>query len=569
MSPGELPMVHDYGQLELSSRPLLLVVQREPALARALEDDLGGRFGPHGFDAVCVDSTDRAMGLITSLAEDRNHLALLLVDQEVGVSGSALIATARELHPQARTVLLIDHDDTDAALDALNRGRLDYFFLKPLREHDEQLLPVVDDLLGEWRRRMTAVSRATHVIGDRASRETLRLREFLRRNDIHHRVLDPVRDREAIRSLLDGAEEPRDLPAIVLDDGSRLERPSLRELAERLGLQTTPRRSSYDLVIVGGGPAGLAAAVYGASEGLATILVEQHAPGGQAGQSSRIENYLGFPSGLSGSELTQRALRQALRFRAEVVRPCEVTSIGTGTGELVLGLSEGAPVGTRTVLICCGVQYRRLDVEGLDRLIGRGVNYGAGVAEAEEIEGKSVAIVGGANSAGQAALDFARRAGRVTLLVRADSVTTSMSRYLSERIVAHERIEVRTATEVVGVVGEHRLEAVRVTGGREEAIAADELFIFIGAVPRTTWLPDEIGTDEHGFVLSGRDALADGAGGSWKLDRDPYPLETTVPGVFVAGDARNGSIKRVASAVGEGAMAVQLIHRFLDEATPA
>jgi thioredoxin reductase (NADPH) len=459
-------------------------------------------------------------------------------------------------------VLLVDHAQMESATDALDAGDLDYFFVKPLRDYREQLLPVVTDLVDDWKRRAEDAQRGVQVIGDPCLSETIELREFLDQNDIHSRCQDPQLNPEG-RELL---KDPRvSFPLVILEDGSTLSRPSALDVARALGIQTEPRNSAYDLAIVGGGPAGLAAAVYGASEGFQTVLVERLAPGGQAGQSSRIENYLGFPAGVSGSELAQRALRQAHRFKAEIVRPREIVGLEPNGDECKLNFHQHSDLSCRAVLIACGVDYRRLDVPGLERLIGRGVSYGA-PADTEALKGKRVTVVGGANSAGQAAMNLAERSVYVTLLVRASSLEAGMSHYLSERITAHHRIEVRTGAQIVGALGKARLEGVEISTGGDarETLETDALSIFIGAVPRTGWLPDAIRRDEHGFILSGRD-LIDGSDRppGWSLDRDPYPLETSVPGVFAAGDVRHGSIKRVASAVGEGAMAVQLVHEHL------
>jgi thioredoxin reductase (NADPH) len=553
----------------VTEQPLLLVVHRDRALARGIENELRLRFAPAGFEVRGVSSAIEATGLISSAAAREGQMALLLADQDLsadpdlGINGVSVISSAREIHPEAKTVLLVDHAQMESATDALDAGDLDYFFVKPLRDHREQLLPVVADLVADWQRRAEDAQRGVRVIGDPCAEETIALREFLDQNDIHSRCQDPQLNPEG-RELLN---DPRvSLPLVVLEDGSTLSRPSSLEVARALGIQTDPRHSSYDLAIVGAGPAGLAAAVYGASEGFQTVLVERLAPGGQAGQSSRIENYLGFPAGVSGSELAQRALRQAHRFKAEIVRPREIVGLEPNGAECTLQLHQHPELSCRAVLIACGVDYRRLEVPGVERLIGRGVSYGASPSDTEALKGKRVAVVGGANSAGQAALHLAERSVFVTLLVRASSLEAGMSHYLSERIAAHHRIEVRTGAEIVAARGQERLEGVEIStsGDARETVEADALSIFIGAVPRTGWLPEAIRRDERGFILSGRD-LFDGSDqpAGWPLDRDPYPLETSVPGVFAAGDVRHGSVKRVASAVGEGAMAVQLVHEHL------
>jgi thioredoxin reductase (NADPH) len=549
-------------------QPLLLVVHRDRAFGSGLERELGGRFASAGYQARHVASAIEATALISSIAERGGRLALVITDQRIsperdlGIDGRSLIASVRDLHPDAKTVLLIRPEERDSATEALNAGDLDYFFVQPLREYGEQLIPVVSDLLADWSRLAEEVQRGVRVIGDVGAPETIELCEFLDHNFVHHRSLDPERSTEA-RELLEDSSR-FSLPVVVLKDGTSLVQPSSLELARALGLQTEPRRSNYDLAIVGGGPAGLAAAVYGASEGFETVLIERFAPGGQAGQSSRIENYLGFPAGLSGSELAQRALWQAHKFEAEIVRPREIVGLEPANGRVDLNVRDWEPLGCRAVLIACGVDYRRLDVEGIDRYVGRGVGYGAAATDARHLAGKRVTVVGGANSAGQAALHFADYAAEVQILCRGSALSKGMSHYLSERIRRNHKVQAMMGTQVVALHGRDRLEAIDVStdGGAPERVETDALFILIGAVPRTGWLPDAIRRDEHGFVLSGRDLL-ERARDDWPLERDPYPLETSVPGVFAAGDARHGSSKRVASAVGEGAMAVQLIHQYL------
>jgi thioredoxin reductase (NADPH) len=573
MSGGELPVVDATPGLPQVPRPVLLVVNEEPALAREVETALRGQFGPQGFDALCVDSATTALDLIRGLRDSGGQLALLLVDQEIASGGTRLVAEGRELFRRARTVLLIPHAEMPAAVEARNAGVLDHWLVKPLQHYEQQLIPIVDDLLGDWRRWADEQARAVRVIGHRDSPDTGVLREFLRRNDIHYEFFD-IDQGQAARALLRGAPtDPESLPVALLEGGMQLRRPSPRELANALGLRTHPQDTEYDLTIIGAGPAGLAAAVYGASEGLRTVVIERESPGGQAGTSSKIENYLGFPSGLSGGELAQRALQQSHSFGAEIVRLTEAVALEADGSNRVVRLSEGAELRSRVVLIACGVAYRRLDVPGLDALVGRGVRYGAAMSEAREFEGKHVCIVGGANSAGQAALHFSEYARQVTLLIRGASIEKGMSTYLTDRIAERGNVEVRTGTEVRGVAGEVRLTGLRLGaagGSGSEAVEADGLFIFIGAVPHTDWLAETVAREEAGFLLAGPDIGTDPASGPGSpADRDPLPLETSLPGVFVAGDVRRGSVKRVASAVGEGAMAVQLIHRYLAEQVPA
>jgi thioredoxin reductase (NADPH) len=555
----------------MAEQPLLLVVHRDRAFGSGLERELTVRFAAAGYQARHIASAMQATALISRLAEREAPLALVITDQRIsperdlGIDGRSLIASVRDLHPGAKTVLLIRPEERESATEALNAGDLDDFLVQPLREYGEQLVPLVSDLLADWSRRAEEVQRGVRVIGDVGAPETSDLCEFLDHNFVHHRSLDPERSTEA-RGLLEDSSR-FSLPVVVLKDGTSLVQPTVLELAQALGLQTDTRQSAYDLAIVGGGPAGLAAAVYGASEGFDTVLIERFAPGGQAGQSSRIENYLGFPAGLSGSDLARRALWQAHKFEAEIVRPREIVGLEPRNGCLNLDVRDHMPLECRAVLIACGVDYRRLSVEGIDRYVGRGVGYGAAATDARHLAGRRVSVVGGANSAGQAALHFAKYATDVQILCRGSSLSKGMSHYLSERIRRNHKIQARMGTQVVALHGKDRLEAIDVAtdGGAPERVPTDALFIMIGAVPRTNWLPGAIRRDEHGFVLSGRDLLEQ-AREDWPLDRDPYPLETSVPGVFAAGDARHGSSKRVASAVGEGAMAVQLIHQYLASA---
>jgi thioredoxin reductase (NADPH) len=552
----------------MAEQPLLLVVHRDRAFGSGLERELSTRFASAGYQARHVASAMQATALISSLAEREAPLALVITDQRIsperdlGIDGRSLIASVRDRHPGAKTVLLIRPEERDSATEALNAGDLNDFLVQPLREYGEQLVPLVSDLLADWSRLAEEVQRGVRVIGDVGAPETNELCEFLDHNFVHHRSLDPERSTEA-RELLEDSSR-FSLPVVVLRDGTSLVQPTVLELAQALGLQTETRQSEYDLAIIGGGPAGLAAAVYGASEGFETVLIERFAPGGQAGQSSRIENYLGFPAGLSGSELARRALWQAHKFEAEIVRPREIVGLEPRNGRVRLDARDHEPIGCRAVLVACGVDYRRLEVEGIDRFVGRGVGYGAAATDARDLAGRRVTVVGGANSAGQAALHFAKYATEVQILCRGSSLSKGMSHYLSQRIRRNHKIQAMMGTQVVALHGKDRLEAIDVStdGGAPERVRTDALFVMIGAVPRTGWLPDAIRLDEHGFVLSGRDLL-ERAREDWPLDRDPYPLETSVPGVFVAGDARHGSSKRVASAVGEGAMAVQLIHQYL------
>jgi thioredoxin reductase (NADPH) len=487
---------------------------------------------------------------------------MLVADQKMpGLSGTDYLVEARKLVPEAKRVLLTAYADTEAAIAAINEVALDYYLLKPWDPPEEQLYPVVEDLLTTWESGTALEAPGVRIIGHRFSKETHDLRDFLARNRVPASWLDIERDAEA-RELLTVADVPADrLPVALLEDGSVLERPTVLELAERLGVSAQPAQDHYDLVIVGGGPAGLAAAVYGGSEGLKTVMVEREAPGGQAGQSSRIENYLGFPAGLSGSDLARRATDQARRLGAELLTIKDVSGLRVeGAGRFV-ELSGGETLSANCVLVASGVAYRKMEAPGFADFTGAGVYYGAAMTEARSCADQHVVIVGGANSAGQAAVHFSGYAARVTMLVRADSLERSMSRYLIEQLAALPNVEVRTGSRPLAAEGDERLRRLRVLGadGNETVEHVDACFVFIGAAPHTDWLEGVVARDERGFVLAGPEVRDAG----WPLKRDPLPLETSVPGVFVAGDVRARSIKRVASAVGEGSMAVSLIHEYL------
>jgi thioredoxin reductase (NADPH) len=466
-------------------------------------------------------------------------------------------------------VLLTAYADTDAAIGAINQADVDYYLLKPWDPPQEKLFPVLDDLLEDWKSHAQRKSDdRVRVVGHRWSAPSHAVRDFLTRNQLPFRWLELDRDAEAA-TLLDANGSDRDhLPLVVTDDGQVLQAPSTTELAAALGLSSTPSLPFYDLIIIGAGPAGLGAAVYGASEGLRTVLVEKEAIGGQAGQSSRIENYLGFPSGIAGGDLARRAVTQARRFGAEMLLTTEVASMDICGSARVVRLANGDQLSAHAVLLTTGVAYRRLPAPGADEFAGRGVFYGGTATEAESARDDDVYIVGGANSAGQAAVFFARTARSVTIVVRGDSLERSMSQYLIEQISQIPNISVRTNSEIVGVSGDEHLERVRIADrkqGSEEEVETSWLFVFIGAAPYTDWLPKEVLRDDRGFVLTGPDLVVDGElPADWPLERHPYFLETSVPGVFAAGDVRGQSVKRVASAVGEGAMAVTLIHRYME-----
>ena len=489
---------------------------------------------------------------------------VVLCDQRMpGMTGVELLERARDLYPKAKRALLTAYADTGAAIDAINRAQIDYYLQKPWDPPEERLFPTLEDLLGDWQADASLTDPEVRLVGHRFSPASHEARDLLARNRVPYEWLDVDRDQEA-RQLLDLAGVSSDrLPAVFLRDGSVLESPTPLELAGRLGFPTRAELDFYDLIIVGGGPAGLAAAVYGASEGLRTVLVEREAPGGQAGQSSRIENYLGFPNGLSGADLARRAHDQARRFGAELLAVQEVTGLEARGPQRVVTLAGGGELAGHTVLISTGVAYRRLDSPGIAELEGRGVYYGASVVDAEACRDQTVVVVGGANSAGQAAVYLSRQAKRVLVLVRGPSLEASMSHYLIEQIAAIDSIEVRTRTQVAAAAGGDHLERLTLTGpDGEEELDVAAMFVFIGAAPYTDWVGEQVARDGRGFVLSGPDAAV-AETHRWALERDPFLLETTLPGVFVAGDVRHRSIKRVASAVGEGSMSVQFIHQYL------
>ena len=544
---------------------MILAVDDEPAVLAAVARDLRRGFGER-YRIMRAGSGPEALELLGEIRRRGENVALLVADQRMpGMAGTDYLVQARIVVPEAKRVLLTAYADTEAAIAAINDVALDYYLLKPWDPPEEQLLPVVEDLLTTWEAGAALESGGVRVIGHRFSKESHDLRDFLARNRVPARWLDVERDGEA-RELLSVAGVGTDgLPVALLEDGAVLERPSVLELAERLGIAVKPLADHYDLVIVGGGPAGLAAAVYGASEGLRTVMVEREAPGGQAGQSSRIENYLGFPAGLSGSDLARRATDQARRLGAELLTVQDAVALHVEGAGRIVELSGGGMLSANCVLVASGVSYRQLDAPGFSEYTGAGIYYGAALTEARACADQHVVVIGGANSAGQAAVYFSGYAAKVSMLVRADSLAKSMSHYLIEQIAALANIEVRTGSQAVGAEGsDGRLRALRIrdAGGAEIVEEVDACFVFVGAVPRTDWLEGVVARDERGFILAGPDVRDHG----WPLRRDPYVLETSVPGVFVAGDVRARSIKRVASAVGEGSMAVSLIHEYLASA---
>ena len=550
-----------------ASRPAILTVDDDPSVSRAVARDLRRRYGAQ-YRIVRTDSGPDALDALREMKLRGDQVAVLVADHRMpGLTGIEFLEQAMDLFPKARRVLLTAYADTSAAIDAINLVDLDHYLLKPWDPPEEKLYPVIDDLLAAWKAAGAQPVPETKVIGHRWSTRSFEVRDFLARNQVPYRMYlsdDP----EGQRLLAAAQCDETTLPVVITADGRALVDPGDAELAGQVGLSTAPAEDFYDLVVVGGGPAGLGAAVYGASEGLRTVLVERTATGGQAGQSSRIENYLGFPDGVSGAQLTERARRQAIKFGAELLTTRDAAGLEVNGPARTVVFSDGSRIGSHTIVLATGVAYSRLDAPGLDELTGRGVFYGSALTEALSCADQDVYIVGGANSAGQAAMHFARYARTVTMLVRGTSLQASMSSYLIDQIAAQPRIAVRTCTEVVEAHGGDHLEQLTlrdVATGETRTVEAGWLFVFIGAAPRTEWLDGVTARDGNGFVLAGPDLVLDGARPpGWPLERDPYHLETSVPGVFVAGDVRSSSVKRVASAVGEGAMAVALVHRYLD-----
>ena len=549
------------------SRPAILTVDDDPGVSRAVARDLRRHYGAD-YRIVRAESGDQALQALREMKLRGDIVAILLADYRMPqMSGIEFLEQAIDLYPTARRVLLTAYADTSAAIDAINVVDLDHYLLKPWDPPEEKLYPVLDDLLAAWQAADHRTVPETKVIGHRWSARSSDVREFLVRNQVPYRWY-LCEDEEGQRLLAAADADDRRLPVVITTDGAVLIEPSDAELAARVGLETEPSEQFYDLVVIGGGPAGLGAAVYGASEGLRTLLIERTAAGGQAGQSSRIENYLGFPDGVSGAQLTDRARRQAVKFGAEIVTTREVVGIEANGSARTVRFADGDAVDAHAVILATGVSYRQLSAPGLEELSGRGVFYGSTMSEAANCADEDVYIVGAANSAGQAAVYFSRHARSVTMLVRGSSLEASMSYYLVQQIASIDNIHVRTCTEVAEAHGDEHLEKLTLrdnSAGKTEIVDAQWLFIFIGAAPRTEWLDGFVVRDDHGFVVSGPDLPAEnGQPKGWTADRAPYHLETSVPGVFVAGDARSESAKRVASAVGEGAMAVMFVHRYME-----
>lgn len=546
------------------SRPILFAIDDDISVLEAVVQDLRRQYGAT-YRVLRAASGQAALDTLRQLKVREEAVALLLSDQRMpGMTGVEFLEAAQAIYPEARRVLLTAYADTEAAIRAINTARIHYYLTKPWDPPEEKLYPVLDDLLADWNSGYQPRFEGLRVIGHRWSLRDHQLRSFLSRNHVPYRWLDAAASDDAQALLRERSLDPEVLPVVLFADGSSLVNPETDVLAARVGLRTQAAQDFYDIVVVGAGPAGLAAAVYGASEGLKTLVIEPIAPGGQAGSSSLIENYLGFPAGITGADLGRRAHMQGLRFGAEFLVQRAVGLRVDGQYRFVV-LADGREVSSHVLLLSTGVQYRRLDIPGADKLTGRGIYYGAALVEAAACKDEEVYIVGGANSAGQAALHFAKFACKVTMLVRGSSLEASMSKYLIDEIERTSNIVLEPNTQVLEAMGEDHLEQLRIGGPEGESVRnVASLFVFIGAVPRTEWLPDAILRDEKGFILAGPELKASAKfSGTWKQARDPYLLETSVPGVFVAGDVRQGSVKRAASAVGEGSIAVQFAHQYL------
>jgi len=545
-------------------KPVILAVDDDISVLEAIIQDLRRQYGAN-YRILRAGSGQAALDVCTQLQQRNDAVALFLSDQRMpGMTGVEFLEKAQALYPEAKRALLTAYADTEAAIKAINTAKINYYLTKPWDPPEERLYPVLDDLLENWKEGYRPPFEGLRVVGPRWSLNDYQVRDFLSRNQIPYVWLDPEKNDEAIQMLERYKLDDRKLPAVLFPDGTSLVQPTQTELASRIGLRTQAEKDFYDVAIIGAGLAGLAAAVYAASEGLKALVIEPEAPGGQAGSSSRIENYLGFPSGLSGADLARRAFVQASRFGAEFLTQ-RATGIRTEAPYHFIQLADGREISCHVALVAVGVNYRKLNIPGLERFAGAGVYYGAAMAEAISCRNEDVYIIGGANSAGQAAMHFSKYAHKVTMLVRGDSLEKSMSKYLIDQIAATSNIEVQTCAEVQEVQGNGRLECLKVHNSSGDCVCmASSLFIFIGAAPQTSWLPEGIMRDPNGFVLSGADLQMEGKMPKmWKEDRAPYLLETSTPGIFVAGDVRHGSIKRVASAVGEGSISVQFMHQYL------
>ncbi len=553
-------------------KPILLSIDDDADVLRAIERDLRSQYGAQ-YRIIGSDSPEGALDLLKQLKVRNDSVALLLADQRMPkMDGVTFLQKAQDMFPDAKRALLTAYADTSAAISAINQANINYFFLKPWDPPAEHLYPQLNDLLDDWQASYRPSFEGIRVLGTRWSPRSYELRDFLARNRVPYQWIDveiTANDEETKRLMEALGPEAASLPVVLFPDGTKLLESVPSDVAQKVGLRTRAQTDFYDLAIVGGGPAGLAAAVYGASEGLHTVMIEREAPGGQAGMSSRIENYLGFPSGLSGNDLARRAVTQAQRFGVEILAPQEAVAVRLEGSYRFIKLADNSEISCHALMIASGVQWRKLEAPGIDRLQGAGVYYGGGATEALSCKGEIIYVVGGANSAGQAAMNFAKYAERVVMLVRGSSLAATMSQYLIDQIKETPNIQIWPNASVAEAHGENRLEEVSVLcsdSDKVERVPAASMFIFIGALPRTDWLGDLVERDDRGFLLTGPDLLRDGKRAKgWAPERDPFLLETNVPGVFAVGDVRHGSVKRVASGVGEGSVAVQFIHQYLSK----
>jgi thioredoxin reductase (NADPH) len=550
----------------MAARPVILTVDDDAEVLRAIERDLKRRY-VRDYRVLSASGGQAALEVLRQLDVRGEPIALLLVDQRMpGMDGVAFLESATEFAPSARRAILTAYADVGAAIGAINRARIDYYFQKPWDPPEQNLYPVLDDLLDDWRSDYRPGFEGIRVIGPRWSPQVHEIKDFLARNQVPYRALDVEGGSEGPALLARAGLDAARLPVVLFPDGTALVQPSARDVAEQAGLKTQPDQPFYDLAIVGAGPAGLAAAVYGASEGLKTVVLDAEAPGGQAGTSALIENYLGFPRGVSGSDLTRRAVAQARKFGAEILTPVQATGLRVDGPYRYVKTSDGGELSCHALMVACGVQYRKLNAAGVDELAGAGIYYGSTMSEALSCHGADVFIVGAGNSAGQAAVYLATVARTVSIVCRGDDLGKTMSRYLVDQLEATENVHVLRRTQVTAAHGDGRLQALTLQNGGGEArtVEAGALFVFIGAMPNTDWLGDCVLRDRHGFVLTGSETLRDGKPPlDWPLERDPFLLEASVPGVFCAGDVRRGSVKRVASGVGEGSVAISFVHQYL------
>jgi thioredoxin reductase (NADPH) len=554
------------------AKPVLLSVDDDPDVLGAIARDLRTQYGAE-YRVIGSGSPEQALDILKQLKVRNDSVALMLADQRMpGMNGVEFLQAGMQIFPEAKRALLTAYADTSAAISAINEANINYFFMKPWDPPEDHLYPQLDDLLDDWRASYRPAFEGIRVLGTRWSPRSYELRDFLARNHVPYQWMDvelSANDPETKRLLDVLGPEASNLPVVLFPDGTKLLEGTPAEVAQKVGLRTRAQTDFYELAIIGGGPAGLAAAVYGASEGLHTVIIEREAPGGQAGMSSRIENYLGFPTGLSGGDLARRAVVQAQRFGVEILSPQSAMGVRIEGPYRIFKLADGSEISCHALLVATGVQWRRLDAVGIDKLQGAGVYYGGGATEALSCRGENVYVVGGANSAGQAAINFAKYADKVVLLVRGDGLAATMSQYLIEQIQRTPNIQLWTRASVVEVHGERRLEEISVLctdTNRTERVPASSIFIFIGALPQTDWLAGLVERDERGFLLTGPDLIRDGQRPKgWTPERDPFLLETNVPGIFAVGDVRHGSVKRVASGVGEGSVAVQFIHQYLSK----